>query len=206
MPGSISAGSSGRRVHAEHHSSFVLSTLRTTFALDIPSDASPGFAVRLGAAAGGVAWKVRMGLLVGVAAEAGAEIGAEGVRVKGMVRAGERGRWGTVWKATEGIAPMERWREEVGAKGKGKGSWMAYLTSSLLGLEEEEEWEGSEQQEEEYDGIRGGLDGGVGVGVDFGGGETGWRDVAVETVECEVPIRVWAGNTAFKAVDVEFDV
>jgi hypothetical protein len=39
-----------------------------------------------------------------------------------------------------------------------------------------------------------------------GGGEEGWTAVKVETVECEVPIRVWPGNTAFKAMEVVFDV
>jgi hypothetical protein len=33
-----------------------------------------------------------------------------------------------------------------------------------------------------------------------------WSAVKVETVECEVPIKVWPGNTAFKASDVVFNV
>jgi RAB6A-GEF complex partner protein 2 len=36
-----------RRVHAEHHAAFVQSALRTSFALDIPSDASPSFQVEI---------------------------------------------------------------------------------------------------------------------------------------------------------------
>lgn len=42
LPPSIASPSSSRhmrRVHADHHSSFMLSTLRTAFSLDIPSDA-----------------------------------------------------------------------------------------------------------------------------------------------------------------------
>ena len=32
------------------------------------------------------------------------------------------------------------------------------------------------------------------------------RDVRAEMVECEVPVRVWPANTAFKATEVVFDV
>ena len=44
--------------------------------------------------------------------------------------------------------------------------------------------------------------------VDLGAGEEdeGWREIAVETVECEVPVMVWPGNTAFRPEDVVFDV
>ena len=80
-----------RRVHAEHHSSFALSTLRTTFALDIPSDAAPAFQVRIGgepdaatptATPGGLEWRVRLCLLVAVAREP---------RIRGLRRDGLRG-------------------------------------------------------------------------------------------------------------------
>ncbi|KAH0589903.1 hypothetical protein H2248_000095 [Termitomyces sp. 'cryptogamus'] len=37
-----------KHVHAEHHSSHLLPALRTTFALDIPSDAAPVYQVRVG--------------------------------------------------------------------------------------------------------------------------------------------------------------
>lgn len=46
----------------------------------------------------------------------------------------------------------------------------------------------------------------MGVGVNFGGGDEGWKDVRLETVECEVLIKVWPGNTTFKATDIVFDV
>jgi hypothetical protein len=42
--------------------------------------------------------------------------------------------------------------------------------------------------------------------VDLGAGEEEWREIAVETVECEVPVMVWPGNTAFRPEDVVFDV
>jgi hypothetical protein len=53
LPGAVASSTAqtnslGKRVHAEHHASFVSCALRTTFALDIPSDASPSFAVEVG--------------------------------------------------------------------------------------------------------------------------------------------------------------
>ena len=83
-----------KRIHAEHHSSFTLNTLRTTFSLDIPSDASPAFRVCVGAgtggsgsasASGGLEWKVRLCLLVAVAKEE-AKTGPEGIRLKSIDR------------------------------------------------------------------------------------------------------------------------
>ena len=198
------------RVHAEHHSSFVLSSLRTTFALDIPSDASPAFQVTIGDGSpaptptGGLEWKVRLCLLVAVAAES-STVSPEGVRMKQLLRDGEKGEWGSSWKAAASIAPMERpdagTREQMQQQ---QQTWGQYLVASLLGTGEKEEGEGEEGEGEEE---------GEGTGFwdgegrrDFGGGDEGWKDVKVETVECEVPIKVWPGNTAFKATDVVFDV
>src|SRR6266849_1086500 len=91
-----------RRMHAEHHASFMPQTLRTTFALDIPSDATPSFRLSLGGkpSEGGLAWKVRLCLLVAVA--------APDAQVRGMVREGPRGHWGSTWVPTDSLAPRER--------------------------------------------------------------------------------------------------
>ncbi|KII86306.1 hypothetical protein PLICRDRAFT_56036 [Plicaturopsis crispa FD-325 SS-3] len=208
LPSSISSSSNSkhlRRTHAEHHSSFVLSTLRTTFALDIPSDASPAFQVNVGRPpSGGLEWKVRLCLLVAVAAESSLT-GTEGVRLKHLVRDGPRGEWGSSWKATDGLTVLERPdpaahlkpSQAVAPQG-GARSWASFFTASFLGAAEVGYHDGDDIEDEEeapYD-----------DGVDYGGGEEGWRNVKVETVECEVPIKVWPGNTAFKAMDVVFDV
>lgn len=207
-----------RRVHAEHHSSFVLSSLRTTFALDIPSDASPAFQVQIGEGShtnldrGGLEWKVRLCLLVAVAGERSV-IGHGGERMKQLVRDGVRGQWGSSWKACGGIAPLERldMRKEGKENENGKGqaqTWGQYLVSSILGSGEGEDdededgeeggtWEGDEEGEGDGDGDE---------QRDYGGGRRGWRTIGVETVECEVGIKVWPGNTAFKAMEVVFDV
>lgn len=228
LPSTISSPSTARhlrRVHAEHYSSFTLNTLRTTFCLDIPSDASPAFQICIGTSSrayGGLEWKVRLCLLVAVAAET-SDLGTEGVRMKTLIRDGPRGEWGSSWRAPDHIAPLEkpdRALEQQQQQQKTK-SWAEFLASPLLLLSTSNErayHDGDEYVldgeeggvggggEGGYDGIKPDLAGGVGVGVDYGGGEEGWREVKLETVECEVPIKVWPGNTAFKAMDVVFDV
>ncbi|KAI0651411.1 Rgp1-domain-containing protein [Trametes meyenii] len=215
-----------RRVHAEHHSCFMPATLRTTFALDIPPDASPAFQAALdeqllahapsgplhgsGARPGGLEWKVRLCLLVAIASP-GARVGPEGVRLRQLVRDGAQGQWGASWKAAQSIAPLERpgpasaspsatsspttphANGQLGASaGGGAMSWMSYFASTIMGSASVDYHDGDEDLEED--------------GEDEVGPEEAWRDVRVEMVECEVPVRVWPGNTAFKATEVVFDV
>ncbi|KAK0434585.1 Rgp1-domain-containing protein [Armillaria borealis] len=210
LPSSIASPSNSRhlrRVHAEYHSSFTLSTLRTTFSLDIPSDGSPAFQISIGddfpTTLGGLEWKVRLCLLVSIAAES-SHAGSEGVRMKSLVRDGPEGEWGASWWATKSIAPMEK--PVVPVRPPQPQGWAAYLAASILGTGESEYHDGDEEEVEVIDGIKADPGGGVGVGVDFGGGREGWKAVKVETVECEVPVKVWPGNTAFKALDVVFTV
>ncbi|KAJ4477680.1 Rgp1-domain-containing protein [Lentinula edodes] len=234
-----------KRVYVEHHSSFVLSTLRTTFALDIPSDASPAFQIKVGDQPvhtdtithpktkfdGGLEWKVRLCLLVAVAKE-NSDSGTEGVRFKSLVRDGPRGEWGSAWKAPIGAAPSEKpisagsSTAQLSPRQQQPGvvkSWTSFITASFLGAAEggyhdgdelsdyssdpNDDEVGYEGNHTSYDGIKPDRAGGVGTGVNFGGGrEVSWQEVKLETVECEVPVSVWPGNTAFKPVDVVFDV
>lgn len=189
-----------RRVHAEHHASLVSSVLRTTFSLDIPSDASPAFQVQLGDVghkpkpsgfAGGLFWRVRLSLLVAVAAES-SQMSADGVRLKQLVQDGPEGEWGTSYKAYPSIAPKERPRQKEQTV-QPSSAWTQFFVSSFLGVGEREYHDGDEEVEEEEPKTREEVEG-------------EWKDVRVETVECEVPINVWPGNTAFKAMDVVFDV
>jgi RAB6A-GEF complex partner protein 2 len=207
-------------MHAEHHASFMPQTLRTTFALDIPSDATPSFRLSLGGGAGagkpplsslsegegGLAWKVRLCLLVAVA--------APGSQVRGMVREGPRGHWGSTWVPTDSLAPRERL---VPTKSPAENhplsslssptqtrSWASLFASTFLGLSEGGGdgggvHDGDEMLTDEDD------DEGA-EGDDLRAGEEEWREIAVETVECEVPVMVWPGNTAFRPEDVVFDV
>lgn len=207
LPGPISTAGNVRhmrRVHAEHHSSFVASTLRTTFSLDIPSDASPAFQVQIGEeqqGMGGLSWRVKLCLLVGVASES-MEVESNGSRFKHLVRDGRAGEWGVPYRASESIAPMERTK---GESETGPATWTQYLVSSLLGSGERRYHDGDEEEVDEEE---------EGEGEEEGGWpepkeedkERGWKEVKVETVECEVPIRMWPGNTAFNAMAVVFDV
>ncbi|KAH9177078.1 Rgp1-domain-containing protein [Lactarius sanguifluus] len=192
-----------RRVHAEHHASFIPQTQRTTFALDIPPDAAPAFRLSLGGgpSEGGLAWKVRLCLLVAIS--------APGAQVRGMVRDGPRGQWGSTWVPTDSLAPRER-PPKVAEPAKVKPaqasspqvrSWASFLASTFLSVSEGGFHDGDEALTDEEDGE--GLAEGE---VDIGAGEEGWRELVVETVECEVPVTVWPGNTVFRPEDVVFDV
>jgi len=212
LPGSISSSQGSRhlrRVHAEQHSSFMTSTLRTTFSLDIPPDASPAFQVDVKGAtpsrAGGLEWKVRLCLLVSVGSPH-TKADSNGVRLKNLVRDGPRGEWGSSWKAAGSIAPME-WPDARAMVNGGaspqlaaSSSWVSFLTSTLFGSSETPYHDGDEGIDEDEEVEEVGREMGV------WGGEEDWRGVRVEMVECEVPIGVFPGNTAYKASSVVFDV
>ncbi|KAI0935775.1 hypothetical protein AcV5_004100 [Taiwanofungus camphoratus] len=213
LPSSIASPTNSRhmrRVHAEHHSSFVPSTLRTTFSLDIPPDASPAFQVDVSGDArgsprgpGGLEWKVRLCLLVAVASPNTRE-GPDGLRLRHLVKDGPKGEWGASWKAARSIAPMERPDlraqsdpgdgEQIPASPGTARSWLSFFAAPLMGPATGYH-DGDEDAEDSDDG---------GTGAE--GSEEDWRDVKAEMVECEVPIKVWPGNTAFKATEVVFDV
>jgi len=190
-----------RRTHAEHHSSLVSSTLRAAFALDIPPDASPAFQIEvqgepgyleppIPAGPGGLEWKVRLCLLVAVSSDQGRE-GDNDVRLKTLVRDGPSGEWGISWRGAPSIAPLEQTSDAtaVGTPNGALRSWASYLASPFTGSGSERYDDGDELDE--------------GDGCE---GEEEWSTVKVETVECEVAIKVWPGNTAFKASDVVFNV
>jgi len=189
-----------RRTLAEHHSSLMSSTLRATFALDIPPDASPAFQIEVQSepgyleppipvGPGGLEWKVRLCLLVAVASDQSRK-GVNGVRLKTLIRDGPSGEWGDSWRGAPSISPLEQ-IDDATAVGTPNGlrSWASYLASPFTGSGSERYHGGNE------------LDEG-----DEREAEEEWSPVKVETVECEVPIKVWPGNTAFKASDVVFNV
>ncbi|KAI0033695.1 hypothetical protein K488DRAFT_77699 [Vararia minispora EC-137] len=193
-----------RRAYAEDHAAVLSCTLRTTFALDIPSDAAPAFSLKLGdgippanghandphlpspaATRGGVEWKVRVCLLVCVAPER--------ARVRGARRKGDVGEWASSYIPTS--TPLCHRVVEPAAlrtSTDSVGSWTAWFTSTFVapttyhdGDMEGESTHESDTEDED---------------------EVGWEEMRTEMVECEVPVHVWPGNTAFRAMDVVFDV
>lgn len=185
-----------RKTHAEHHSSLVSSTLRAAFALDIPPDASPAFQIEvqgepgyleppIPVGPGGLEWKVRLCLLVAVASEG--RNGTDDVQLKTLVRDGSSGEWGVSWRGAPSIAPLEQIGDgTVVSSPGGLRSWASYLASPFTGVGHQDGDELDEGDEREAD--------------------EEWSTVQAETVECEVPIKVWPGNTAFNASDVVFNV
>ncbi|KIJ45183.1 hypothetical protein M422DRAFT_67326 [Sphaerobolus stellatus SS14] len=186
-----------QRVLAQHHSSLVVDQRRVSFALDIPSDASPAFEILQGdSETGGLEWKLRLYLLVSVASAAGGNAKGKGraVEVRTMEKDGSPGEWGRGFRAPEGLAPVERvpaqevhLKATTGATSTARG-WLSALFNGIAAgtyhdgdVEEDEEEE--KKKEEAEDGTR-------------------WAEMAVETVECLVPLRVYPGNTAFRAQEV----
>jgi RAB6A-GEF complex partner protein 2 len=140
-------------------------------------------------------WKVRLCLLVAVTSPSSL-LGASGTRTKHLIQDGPTGEWGLSWRAHTSLSPLEKLDPAVEAKmreeeGK-KQSWGAWA-ASFLGS-------GGDGGEGAY------HDGDAWEEEGEGEGQKGWRELRLERVECEVPIKVWPGNTAFKAMEVVFDV
>lgn len=139
-------------------------------------------------------------LLVGVT--------APNARVRGLTRDGPPTAWGSAWRAPVGIAPEQQEVpvspgsvvKEVGKQPQQQQtqtqSWTSYLMSSFLGTGEREYHDGDDIDDDDVPAQKEGEE----------EQEGDWRDVQVEIVECEVPVVVWPGNTAFSAVDVVFEV
>jgi hypothetical protein len=143
-------------------------------------------------ALGGLDWKVRLSLLVAVASESAVR-GTGGAYTKHLVGDGPTGEWGGAWRAPRGAAPLVQGDPADPADARPAQSWSSWAASLLSGPDDEDgAVNGAEAPEDEDD--------------EVGGGDAGWRELRVERVECEVPIRVWPGNTAFKAMEVVFDV
>ncbi|KAG9018182.1 hypothetical protein FRB90_011931 [Tulasnella sp. 427] len=179
-----------KRVHAEHHSSMVMDSLRAPFMLEIPSDASPGFRVAVDSApnsrqqaAGGLEWRVRMCFLVAIGSPpAPSDDGSLKASTRHLVRDGPIGDWGSSWKATPTLAPLTvgdgagvainghpYYRSAAGSS----SSWTFFSSSRNLDHQRDLE---------------------------------GWTECTAETVECEVGITVWPGNTLYRPTPLDFEV
>ena len=168
-----------RKLHASYHAALTASTLRTSFTLDIPSDAAPAFQCNCGTneplgssraqggssqeRPGGLEWKVRLCLLVSVASEHSRQ-GYDGIRLKHLVRDGLRGEWGSSWRPTRGIAPLQnidtkklalaqaRAAKTASAQGdevpaSNSRGWASYFISGFLTPGEREYHDGDEEED-----------------------------------------------------------
>jgi len=89
--------------------------------------------------------------------------------------------------------PVQSSESATAETATGLRSWATYLASPFIGATTETYSDGNEADE---------INGDDPVAED----DEGWSPIKVETVECEVPIKVWPGNTAFKAAEVVFEV
>ncbi|KAF7376001.1 Rgp1-domain-containing protein [Mycena sanguinolenta] len=182
-----------------------------------PATVAPAFGVVAGdnGNAGGLEWKVRLCLLVGVAnAESDAGTEGAGDAAHGEVHGARRQS-----SACSSVFPPPPSLPQSPTPPEKPAGWGAFFAASFLGGSEGGYHDGDDFDDDEgmedgtaeediygYDGVKSNPAGGVGVGVRYGGREEGWSEVKVEMVECVVPVRVWAGNTAFRAGDVVFNV
>jgi RAB6A-GEF complex partner protein 2 len=174
-----------RRVHAEHHASMVIDSLRVPFTLDIPSDASPCFRVGIEDSDyppdGGLDWKVRMTFLVAMGGE-------DGSGTRHLLRDGAGGEWGNSWKATPSLAPLSRGAGVVGAGG------VYYRPSTATTSSTGSAWSLFSTRSTDA------------TPTGEPAGDWDWREATTETVECEVGITVWPGNTLYKPAQCDFEV
>lgn len=92
---------------------------------------------------------------------------------------GQPGEWGVSFRAGDTLAPFTR----VVASStvvEQPATWSSMLSSPFTGSTPR-----PESQDEEDEGI--------------------WREVRLDMVECEVPIKVWPGATLFRPVESFFD-
>lgn len=204
----LSASTSGRsrqpplgRLHAEHHSAYAIHTSRLAFSLDIPSDATPAFSLAAGPDGfkGGLEWRVRLAFLVSVPPKkrhrksqsggASGGAGASGILGGASAKPAQGGLKGS--SPVVHLVPREgQGSGHTHGHGHGHGQGKAdgdnrYFAASealtpLMPLEVGKDGKGSGPSPKRSN-----------------GGEVAWEEMRTETMECEVPVKVLAGNTAF---------
>ncbi|KAK8869820.1 hypothetical protein IAR55_000388 [Kwoniella newhampshirensis] len=168
------------RLHAEHHSSYALSASRIAFSLDIPSDATPAFTLAAGEGGkGGLEWRVKLSFTVAVPPHHHHHRQSNGQGTK---------------RPTKGI------NENGGGQEREKKNVAVHLLPSSSN--------GSHDADNKYYSASTSMSpllpiSGVSQGrTDIAGQGQGektreWYEMRTEVVECEVPVKVLAGNTAF---------
>ncbi|OXG38828.1 hypothetical protein C360_01255 [Cryptococcus neoformans Bt15] len=162
------------KLHAEHHTLYALSAQRLSFSLDIPSDATPAFNLAAGEGEkGGLQWKLKLNFTVGVPPRE--------------------------WKRKIDESNLKS-ENDVDTKGTMKCSGV-----HLLPIQHSRNVDGDNTFYSASTGItpliprqRQNISSASGSKSDAKNEETvNWYESRTESVECEVPVRVLAGSTAF---------
>ncbi|WVQ78266.1 hypothetical protein IAT38_000351 [Cryptococcus sp. DSM 104549] len=165
------------RLHAEHHSSYAVSASRIAFSLDIPSDATPAFSLAAGEGdRGGLEWRVKLSFTVAMP--------PHGWRKHHRKAAGSSGEKTKEKEREARDEAVHMLPSEIGhgqSQQDGDNRFYAASTTLVPLL-----------STSRSNGMGSGDKGRIGVDA-----EKEWFEMRTELVECEVPVKVLAGNTAF---------
>ncbi|WRT67131.1 uncharacterized protein IL334_004097 [Kwoniella shivajii] len=186
------------RLHAEHRSSYVVSSSRLAFSLDIPSDATPGFSLAAGQGdKGGLEWKVKLQFVVAVPHHHHQH--HHDHRQQSNNRKSE-----STARTDKGHVKHKRQNQSVNLLPRNGSSndhdnrfYSATNTlTPLLPLSEPLRIDGissnSDSDEKDLN-----LDRGEKPIKRRSSTTMRWEEMKTELVECQVPVKVLAGNTAF---------
>ncbi|KAF8306817.1 Rgp1-domain-containing protein [Clavulina sp. PMI_390] len=113
----LSASTNMKRIHSEFLTTQTAHSSRIAFALDVPADATPAFAMTAYdpyEGKGGVTWRVRLRMLVAVVpseldhAISPSHVARDNEVMRLLERDAPRGEWGETWAARSSLAPLGR--------------------------------------------------------------------------------------------------
>lgn len=213
---------------SDFHCSNCVRQCRMPFALDIPSDGTPEFElydeVRSDVPKG-LGWRLNIQVLIAVPAVSSTSVGG-----RNLVRDKAGSEWDYTYTASDSLVPLEKVPRSSSSQNASKGGWLSYLMPSAFGFDgvsSDGETASLEADSVGYDEV---LDAGDEDGKEarvFGvsgsgkqhwkgkgkegqvvpdglGNEHEWQQMRLELVECNVPLKVWPGNTAFRPHEVTF--
>lgn len=179
LPPSLSSRGSAQpplyRLHAEHHTLYALSAQRLAFSLDIPSDATPAFNLAAGEGEkGGLQWKLKLNFTVGVPPrDWKRKTGESNLKSESDVDTK-----GTMKCSGVHLLPIQR------SRNIDEGDNIFYSASTGITpmiprhRQNASSTSGSKSDVKNEEAVN-------------------WYESRTESVECEVPVRVLAGSTAF---------
>nr|XP_019042675.1 hypothetical protein I302_08379 [Kwoniella bestiolae CBS 10118]OCF21605.1 hypothetical protein I302_08379 [Kwoniella bestiolae CBS 10118] len=165
------------RLQAEHRSSYAISSSRLAFSLDIPSDATPGFSLAAGDddGKGGLQWKVKLQFVVAVPPH------NQHTSTHRRSQSAIRGEKPNTPKKGKNEAINLIPKHGMSNDNDNKFYSASTTLTPLLHTSDPPRLNGT-ADEKGYNGDR---------------PLARWQEMKTELVECEVPVKVLAGNTAF---------